>query len=72
MIRSEKSREEIRKSHFVGVKLDFLCPDSILKSCSSPRFGKFSIFNDEDITLISLSEKNKLAKSLDIPKELES
>lgn len=47
--------------------------ESVIKSYSSPRSGKNSmIFNDEDISLISLSEKSKLAKLIYVPKELDS
>lgn len=46
--------------------------DSVLGSYGSPKNGKSIIFNDEDITLISLTEKNKLANFKHIPDELES
>lgn len=60
LIRSEKSRELIRKSHSVGIKLDFIEPDTVFKSYSSSRHGLGALkLNEDDITLISLSEKLK-------------
>ncbi|CAD8145084.1 unnamed protein product [Paramecium pentaurelia] len=75
LIRSSNSRDQIRKSHQIGIRMSFLqdlegFQDFNSKSDYSQRIDGQLLLNDEDQNILSVEEKNQIQSSEKIPEEL--
>ncbi|CAD8076294.1 unnamed protein product [Paramecium sonneborni] len=76
LLRSIHSRDDIRKSHSIGIKIGFLqqlecLQDSNSKSDYTQRIeGNQLLLNDEDVNILSVEEKTQIQCSEKIPDEI--
>ncbi|CAD8146089.1 unnamed protein product [Paramecium octaurelia] len=75
LIRSTKSREEFRKSHQIGIKLNFSNEKEFNFSAAKPSFTQRACSNplyltDEEVDILSLNERTREINYDKIPDEL--